>query len=239
MGWRGDLFDAYLLDPGVKPSAFEAGRNAPRPGVTQLIGQSWRPPLVFQPEGARPMWFIDVGQPFDVLGDWRVFTVRSVKPVCTVAFRPHGGDVIAQAPLPVREFVRALDDALGPGRDEGTLQPTARQRLAARHVLANALYRPWALADAEAYNSRDEVDAGLEAWARVNGARRRLHGRLLGGYAPAERALAAHYAREHGLAPDKAGAMASWALDLAMRTYFVFPRVEFKRRDQAPNPWPR
>lgn len=239
MGWRGDLFDAYLLDPGVTPSAFEAGRAARRSGVTGVIGQSWLPPLVFQPEGARPMWFIDVGQPFDVLGDWRVFTVRSVKPVCTINFRPRGGDLMAQAPAPVRELARALDESLGPGRDEGTLQPTARQRLAARHVLANMLYRPWALTDAEAYNSREEVDAGLEAWARVNGARRRLHGRVLGSYARAERALAGHYSREHGLAAEKADAMAGWALDLAMRTHFVFPRGDFKKRTAVPNPWPR
>src|SRR5262249_18741433 len=128
----------------------------------------------------------------------------------------------------------------GPGNDEGTLQPTARQRLHVEHLLGNAAFRPWALSDADAYNSRNEVDAGLDAWARMNSARARLRKQMLGAYPAAERALAEYYASAFGLQPGKAREVAAWALDLTFRSYFVFHRDEDRSssNDIRTNPWP-
>lgn len=129
---------------------------------------------------------------------------------------------------------------MGPGNDEGTLQPTARTRLDAKHVLANAGLRPWALVDGNAYNSRSEVDAGLENWAKANSSRRRLYGEILKEYPVAERSLAAYYASAYGLKPQKAQEAAAWVLDLVFRSFFVFSNGQnyFRYDGVRTNPWP-
>jgi hypothetical protein len=56
-------------------------------------------------------------------------------------------------PKPALRFATLLAEALGPGKDEGTLQPTARIAYQVEQTWANAAIRPWAL-KRELYNSR-------------------------------------------------------------------------------------
>jgi len=67
-------------------------------------------------------------------------------------------------PSPVRKLAGLLDETLGSGQNEGTLQPTARQRIAVGHTWANIAVRPWVV-QKSAYNTRAEVDANLKKWA--------------------------------------------------------------------------
>ena len=160
--------------------------------------------------------------------------------ICTIAFSPPGKDVAGRLPHAVTRLARKLDEALGPGNDEGTLQPTARTRLDAKHVLANAALRPWAFVDGNAYNSRSEVDAGLENWAKINKTRRRLYDEILNEYPAAERSLAAYYASAYGLQPKMAQKAAAWVLDLVFRSFFVFSNGQnyFRYDGVRTNPWP-
>lgn len=196
IGWRGDMYDMYLLDATVVKDEF-LNNIDPTPGSSPyqpIVPGTWRPPLVFKPDGHKAKWFIDVGQPFQILSDWHVYSSREKHAICTITFSPQGKNAEESLPEPVTRLSRKLDEALGPGNDEGTLQPTARTRLNARHVLANAALRPWALIDSDAYNSRSEVDAGLEDWAKVNNSRHRLYSEIRKEYPLAERSLAAYYA---------------------------------------------
>lgn len=241
-GWRGDMYDLYLLDGAVAKDDFlnsinSASGSSP---YQPVVSSTWRPPLVFQHPQQKAKWFIDVGQPFQVLSDWRVFSSKGKHAICTITFSPPGKDAAGRLPRSVTRLALMLDEALGPGNDEGTLQPTARKRLDAKHVLANAALRPWALVDGNAYNSRSEVDAGLENWAKANSSRRRLYGEILKEYPVAERSLAAYYASEYGLKPQKAQEAAAWVLDLVFRSFFVFSNGQnyFRYDGVRTNPWP-
>jgi hypothetical protein len=242
VGWRGDMYSLYLLDSNIQKSDF-VGKIDSASDISlyqPVIFQSWRPPLVFKRGEQGAKWFIDVGQPFEILGDWKVYTSKSRNAICTIAFHSTAKDPIALLPKQVVALSKKFDEALGPGVDEGTLQQTARTRLDAEHVLANAALRPWALADGDAYNTRSEVDSGLEEWAKVNRARRRLCDEIKKTYPIAEHALASYYASAYGLQPQKAKEMAAWALDLVYRSYFVFSKDgDYVRNDGLrTNPWP-
>lgn len=242
VGWRGDMYYLYLLDAAVTKDDFLNNINSATGSAAYqpVVSDTWRPPLVFQFPQLKEKWFIDVGQPFQILSDWRVYSSKERRAICTIIFSPPSKDPAARLPRPVRTLARKLDEALGPGNDEGTLQPTARTRLDARHVLANAALRPWALVDGNAYNSRSEVDAGLEDWAKVNNSRRRLYGEILKEYPVAERSLSAYYVRAYGLQPQKAEEAAAWVLDLVFRSFFIFSngQVYFRYDGVRTNPWP-
>jgi hypothetical protein len=241
-GWRGDTYDLYLVEAAIAKDDFLNSINSATgySPYQPVVSSAWRPPLVFQHPQQKAKWFIDVGLPFQVFSDWRVFSSKGRNTICTISFSPPGKDAAARLPRSVKRLARKLDEALGPGSDEGTLQPTARTRLNAAHVLANVALRPWALVDDDAYNSRGEVDTGLEDWAKVNSSRRRLYRKILKEYPAAERSLATYYANTYGLQPQKAREAAAWALDLVFRSFFVFSNGQnyFSRAGVKENPWP-
>jgi hypothetical protein len=170
-----------------------------------------------------------------------VYATDAAGPVCGIVFGSEPGSRERLLPAEVRALSRLLDEALGPGTDEGTLQPTAGLRNKAAHVRANATFRPWALVSATPYNSRAEVDAGLEEWARGVRPRRLLLAKIIAAYTPAQRSLATFYERAFGLPRADAAEVAAWALDIIFRSYFVFPRDgEAPQGDGGDrNPWPR
>lgn len=241
-GWRGDTYRLYLLDFTITKEEFIKNINLPANSTSYqpVIGESWRPPLVFQDDQRKSTWFIDVGQPYEVLSNWRIYSSQKRLPICTIAFIPMGSDPMRALPKPVRRIVQKLDEALGPGKDEGTLQPTARIRLNANHILANAALRPWALHYDDAYNSRIEVDAGLKEWAKLNKSRHHLYNEILKSYPAAERSLVAYYTSVYKLQPKKSEETASWILDLIYRSFFVFSKNDKFSFSEGTinNPWP-
>lgn len=241
MSWQGNVYELYLLDPAVQKATFLSNlqKDSANLPYQPIISMAWRPPLVFQRDKQGTKWFIDVGHPAEALGDWKVYTSRTGSPVCTIAFRAGAENPANLLPKQVLALSRKLDEVLGPGRDEGTLQPTAGIRVAARHLMANAALRPWALSDGDVYNSRDEVDAGLAEWAKANQSRRRLHDEIQTIYPAAEQSLATYYANTYGLQPQKSQLVARWVLDLMFRSYFVFSSEKAGLRKTTPrtNPW--
>lgn len=239
MGWQGDTYDLYLLESSVSKAGFQNNGSANRP-YQPVIAMAWRPPLVFQQDKQGTKWFIDVGHPADALNDWNVYTSKEGRPICTIAFHPGATNAADLLPKQVKALTKKLDEVLGPGHDEGTLQPTAGIRIAAQHLMSNAALRPWALSDGAAHNSRGEVDKGLEGWANANAARRRLYDEIQKAYPAAEQSLAAYYAGAYGLQAQKSQEVAKWTLDLMYRSYFVFPSEEARNRDRnaRTNPWP-
>ena len=114
-----------------------------------------------------------------------------------------------------------LDEIVGvPSQSEGTLQPTARIRVAASWAWANAALRPWALE--EPYNSEKEIADGLQAWTKRSAAYRARYQRLQALMPKAERSLAAHYQKALRKSPAEAGALAKQALARAVGAHFVF-----------------
>ncbi len=126
-----------------------------------VIAKSWKVPWVLQRAKTGEVWAIDTGDG-DYLPDWTIFRQGSEAPACTIRFVNYRSDALRLVPPEVRELAGLLDDTLGPGLDEGTLQPTAWIRIKAQQTWANVALRPWALSR-EPYNSRQQVNDALKA----------------------------------------------------------------------------
>ena len=227
--WRGDWYATYLVDSGDTPERFIkqlAASEENRPAAPKpLLGDNrWNPPTVLTSGTSGPYWIIDRGEPYDTMPDWRVFvpTGPAVHSPCRISFGTDRRPGLARMPAAVRKLAAELDEALGPGTGEGTLQQTAAIRVAVAQAWANAAVRPWALT-AKPYNSRTEVEWGLAQWAKASRVRTRLLSRIKHDYPAARRALATFYAAQTPHSP--AEKTAARVLDYMFRTYFVFSKA--------------
>ncbi|MEJ2631961.1 MAG: hypothetical protein P8011_09565 [Acidihalobacter sp.] len=141
---------------------------------------------------------------------------------CTIEFRPQHRRILAALPKPVQRFEHLLEKSIGPGEEEGTLHPTLTLLLHVRRLLANMAFRPWAVSDADAYNTRERVDLGLVVWAEQGASYSRLYLQIQHAYAPAEHALAAFYERKYDMSPERAKRFAAKVTDILYRANFVF-----------------
>jgi hypothetical protein len=157
-GWRGDTYSLYVLQGDVTPEQFRADLvdTNPQHRYSPLLDRRWRTPLVFWSNTIEKPWFIVVDEPYETTGQWEVYVADrdGFKSACKIKFWPAMSRAAAPAILPkeVREFANLLDQTLGDGPEQGTLQSTARLRLYSRHIWINVAYRPWALSDKETYN---------------------------------------------------------------------------------------
>jgi hypothetical protein len=241
VGWRGDMYALYLLPADVEPADFLAKIENPSTQPIALISDAWRPPLVFSTKLSRRLWFIDVGEPYTVLSSWRVYRVTAGPhdPLCTIEFRPTTPETVRLLPEAVATLAELIDETIGPGNNEGTLQPTARLRVAVQYVWGNVALRPWAVSEADVYNSREEVDAGLEVWSKGGRSYRRVYKEILAAYPVALEALRQYYVSTFSLSEDKAQALATYVLDIALRANYAFTNGQdyFRYQGVNNNPW--
>ena len=83
--------------------------------------------------------------------------------------------------------------------------------------------RPWAALKAQPNNDRGRVEAGLQKWARSATEFGKLYQEISKQYPKAENALARYYKAKFRKKTDEARSAAKQALDIAFRSYFVFP----------------
>jgi hypothetical protein len=227
MNWQGDWYGLYLAD-----AALDAGKLADLLAPEKVeaakiaFDRAWQRPWLVRDLETRQIVGIDTQHPADFLADWIVYKAAggAVTPACHIAFRPPVEEVIVLLPAgPLRDLVALLDQIVGvPSQSEGTLQPTARIRVAATQTWANAALRPWAVA--APYNSAREIADGLKAWSKrspVFGAQYRRMNAL---YPRALAALAAHYRTALRKSPMEAATLARQSLDRAVGAHFVFPK---------------
>lgn len=222
-GWRGDFYSLFAIDEKTRPddflSAIRADSRAPE--FTAVISGE-RPPLIFQELNSKRIWIADLGETSQSLADWRIHAVQAgrITATCTVRFRPAIGKPIALLPESVRRLERLMDQTIGSGANEGSLQSTVRIRLHVQDVWANAALRPWALENW--YNTREEVDAGLRRWAASGGRNRRLYQDIERQYPIAEQALAGYYRMNFKKSAAEAKVLAAYTLDVAIRSHYTF-----------------
>jgi hypothetical protein len=143
-----------------------------------------------------------------------------------------------QLPAAVRRFAALADEALGPGKNEGTLRPTARIRGRLAHQWTTISERPWALT-ATPYNSREEVDAGLAVWAKGVPSRDRLLRQLRASLAPAEEELANYLGTRFAITERDAREFSAYAIDHMLRSHFTFHSdAGGYARNPSVTPWP-
>lgn len=242
MGWRGDMYTVLSVMEDLTPDNVvgDIAATAPSGGAVVLLSGIWVSPVVFRDSTSGAIWFIDHGAyAFGALPNWDVYSPGpgGIAQQCSIQFWPPAKRGIDLLPLQVRKLATLLDQSLGSGENEGSLQPTARLRGDANITWANVASRPWAVW--RPYNSRNEVDFGLKAWSRRNS---QLYGRILRQYPLAQQSLTSFYMKRFGFSSKDAGVLASHVLDAAFRSNFVFAKDEMDRytprNDEAPNPWP-
>ncbi|MEO9078198.1 MAG: hypothetical protein ABI268_02700 [Rhodanobacter sp.] len=245
LGWRGDVYSLYALKGNITPEQFRgdlADTNQLH-RYRPLVYNAWRPPLVFWSEITGKPWFIDVGDTYERIGRWDVYLAGSngYKDACQINFWRDQGRAQAPLVLPneVRVLASLLDQTLGYGPEQGTLQPTATLRSYSRHVWRNVAYRPWTLSDKDTYNSKDQVDDGLLLWSKTGPSYAHSYARIQRTYPLAESALARYYKSEFKLSKEQAKKVAHWVLDVAYRSNFVFSggTPVFQGKDTVANPW--
>jgi hypothetical protein len=242
-GWRGDTYSLYLIPANEPKSRFSSDidGNYEVSEVPSLFGEMWRPPLVFRHKTASKLWFITVGEPYEVLSDWAVYLQASqgFEQGCKIVFRSGSEGEISSLPRTVQRLVGLLNDTLGPGLNEGTLQPTATIRNQVRHIWANAALRPWALSDRDRYNSQEEVDLGLEKWSKNGPSYKNVYRKIKATYPLAEQDLAEYYKQHFHLKSSDAGRLAKWVLEIAYCANYSFSNGQdyFRYDNVDNNPW--
>lgn len=241
MGWRGDIYNVFALPDNMSLAEATASMNGPEQKIDMLARYQWLLPLVFQRDNSPRLWFLLLGQPLEVFAAWEAYDVadEAMRPLCRIEFLPKS-DQIPSALLPpaVREFERLVDQTMGSGANEGTMQATAHLRGEVRYTWANVALRPWALR--RPYNLRETVDAGLAAWAKADPGNRRTLQAIHRQYPLAEAALAGYYRQHFGRTLVDARKSAAYAIDLAFRMHFVFHeegRWDDDHPTGPPNPW--
>ena len=244
-GWQGDRYALFAIGEDVRPEAFRTEVNATHRQVKfmPVMADRWRPPLILQKKHSGQLWIIDVGQPYQFLEDWRIHVAarEGIQWRCTVHFRPHVSKAVRLFPHAVRLLAGLLDQTIGRGDNEGTLQPTARLRFDVEHTWANAALRPWA--SGQPYNTRAEVETGLKDWARKSATSRKTSQALQHHYPLAEQSLAAYYQRYFHRSAAEAKALSAYVLDIALRSHYALhsddPNRYFRKDTWPSNPWQR
>ncbi len=118
-------------------------------------------------------------------------------------------------------------------------RPASNRLADSQYVWGNVALRPWAVSEADVYNSQEEVDAGLEAWSKGGRSYRRIYKEILAAYPAALQALHQYYGSTFSLSDDKAQALATYVLDIALRANYSFTNGGdyFRYQVVNNNPW--
>lgn len=233
VGWRGNMYSLFSIPESLSQEEFISKKDSIKP----IIANSWCLPLIIQHLPSQQIVAVNVGNSFDVLADWKVYLAyHGAAPCCVVHFRPSMEASWNLLPTEVGQLAQLLDETLGDGRDEGTLQSTGHLRINAARTWANVALRPWAVNNAA--NTRKEVDLGLSEWSHKSKKFLVLYQKINEQYPKAEQALAQYYQDQLQLTAEKAKRLASYILDVAYRNNFIFPRKKSKENNPtAVNPW--
>lgn len=242
-GWRGDNYTLVTVDAGVSAQAVSAQHEkGTLPAAALMMNETgWRPPFIYRRQDGA-LWVVTVGHVAIFLANWKVYVPgqSGFRHACTIRFRPGVERAIELLPQPVRKLEAMLDRSLRRENsiEDGTLQPARRLRIEVEHAWANAAMRPWAYLSA--YNTRAEVERGLQQWAMYSRANSRNLKLIRRHYAPAQLALANYYRTRFGIAAGAAQRQARYILDRMLRSHYYFHNPERLGSDDERdrNPWP-
>ena len=224
IGWRGDMYSVLDIDASISIEDFisEFSKNDNFKNSTVITSNSWKPPLILKSQNSS-LWLIKIPVFFDSFENWEIFafTTSGVKKECDVIFKPDVKNNIELLPKSVQDLALLLDKTMGSGKDEGTLQPTAQLRAQIKLLSANISLRPWVLFD-EPYNSRKEVDDGLENWSNTSIINHKLYDQIKKQYPIAEKSLSDYYQEHFNVSTVKADTLSKYMIDIFLRSHYSF-----------------
>lgn len=246
--WQGDRYTLYLISQDISPNTFLAA--LPNNQETYqwqkfVFNASWRPPLIFQRHFDSELWIIDTEasqfSSISFTSEWQVYTPKddTLVQICRITF-PQLTAGNTEALRSLTRLTSLLIQTHSDGRNEGTLRPTQNLQTNAKLYVFNALLRPWTLH--EPYNTRTEVDQGLQIWARQGPIARELYQQIQQQYPKALNALTQFYQQQYYLSAQQAESFANYALDIIYRAHFTFHSenqgIATGWKTHALNPWP-
>lgn len=254
--WRSNDYSIFAVPDGTSFKQFVAGLNphglGPGTGISALPDAifSYEPLWILRDDHSGEMWVIDPGSYYGTWEDWTVYGLKSggLKKECLVRFSVNTKKDSSYIPYPanhilpssVRSLAALLDSTLGSGENDGELRSTSILRSNVYYTWENLALRPWAL-NSVPYNTTEEVNYGLGEWAVGNARYHAIYNAIQKQYPQARTALAIYYRRAFGLSPKHSNVMASYALDIAYRTYFLFHsesrQAGLDNANSIPNPW--
>lgn len=245
--WRGAWYYLFDVEGSLSQSDFILAYTSARRsnlsslvvGVPVLGDNRWQPPIILGNPQTKDVWVLDQGERGNGLTSWSVYvsSLEGMNSPCQIEFANAETVGLKKLPRSVRNFAALLDEALGPGTNEGTLNQTGAIRFRVAQSWAVLTERPWALVG-EPHNSRKQVDDALIEWGRSVPARMKLHKELGKTYDVAQRELAVFLVANFAISQKQAEFFSAYAMDHMLRTYFVFQIEDEEKRVSFGNPWP-
>lgn len=228
------VYRVYFLDEAMSKEEFDSTVNAQ--SIEPIFETYICAPIIFQQISSREIWAINIGKPYKLLNNWEIYSTDSQEkaPCCLVSFSSNSEPAKNALPQQVQLLATLLDDTLGDGREEGTMQQTGHLRAGTNITWGNVALRPWAANNA--YNSREEVDSGLSAWSTKSKKNLALYKKIQEQYPFAEKELAKYYKETFNLTQEKAESLAKYTLDIGYRSNFIFHKTG-KDSKLVTNPW--
>jgi hypothetical protein len=227
--WRGNIFSLARFASDDDFKAFEArtDKSSPGKGESLLVRSSggdtpfpwdWDIPGVLTVNGQ--YYLLDEGPVWGDLSTATLYRIPATgKPeaICTIERRPSRMEEW-ESKIGVAQLVSDLSSIVGGSGWCGTLNPEARNAIAARRVRTMTLLRPWA---AVLNNNQPSVDPWLAKWATDGVWNWALYNQFKSDEPNALQFLTAWYAEAFGIADAEQEARR--VMDLVIRAHFSFP----------------
>jgi hypothetical protein len=179
----------------------------------------------------------EINEDDGVFGLWRIEADARTTQTCAVEALPGGRDG-GLGPLKgtaVDAFATLVATVSGDEvRGSGTMHSQGWTLFRGGLAQARLAARPWVLGQADVHNSRQVIDDDLALWARASLYDFRLRRAWPEAEAAARAALTKYYQESFALTPPAAADAASRALDILVRSYFVFPSGGMRTLPEAP-----
>jgi hypothetical protein len=222
-------FDAAIHSSGTEKELTAKAMDT-SPGAGNAIGDfaaTWRERRAAKVNGT---YFAlrdpEVYQDDTAFSLWRLSAKAGAAKACEVRALPEG-EGFSLGPLKtdqaVADFAALVATVSGEeAANSGTMHAQAGLLIDAGRSVSRLAVRPWALPNADLYNSRAAIDADLPHWAASGLYQYRLHRAWPEAERKARASLAEYYAAAFGLPADIAQRASDAAVDALIRSYFIF-----------------
>lgn len=226
---EGFIYTLFTVKEEITANELLSGPNIQPSEQVIEITDGRRPPLILKDNNTNVIWAIGLNSSYDVLGNWKVFSIgdTGVQQCCTIYFRPQVEEVQKLLPPAVTKLSQLLYKTLGRDVLASTYIGDHRRLNEVENAWTNVALRPWSLT-IEPYNSRKEVDIGLQRWAQQSKFNHRIYQDILRQYKKTQLSLARYYKMYFNVALNIAITMASHSLDIVFRQYFIFSKNRLK-----------